>query len=53
MVYLLRQHRWPGRRRRYELLGVGDNFKPIVLGLVIVLAVILDAHREKLLRVIR
>ncbi|ESW64402.1 hypothetical protein NKK52_24635 [Mesorhizobium sp. C277A] len=38
---------------RHELLGVGDNFKPIVLGLVIVLAVILDAYREKLLRVIR
>lgn len=36
-----------------QLLGVGDNFKPIVIGLVIVLAVILDAYREKLLRVIR
>ncbi|WP_192251774.1 ABC transporter permease [Mesorhizobium caraganae] len=36
-----------------QLLGVGDNFKPIVIGLVIVLAVILDAYREKLLKVIR
>ncbi|TRC92295.1 ABC transporter permease [Mesorhizobium sp. WSM4303] len=36
-----------------QLLGVGDNFKPIVIGLVIVLAVILDAYRERLLRVIR
>jgi ribose transport system permease protein len=36
-----------------QLLGVGDNFKPIVIGLVIVLAVILDAYREKLLRKIR
>ena len=36
-----------------QLLGVGDNFKPIVMGLVIVLAVILDAYREKLLKVIR
>ncbi|RVD40651.1 ABC transporter permease [Mesorhizobium sp. M4B.F.Ca.ET.019.03.1.1] len=35
------------------LLGVGDNFKPIVIGLVIVLAVILDAYRERLLRKIR
>ncbi|MET3523233.1 ABC transporter permease [Mesorhizobium abyssinicae] len=36
-----------------QLLGVGDNFKPIVIGLVIVLAVILDAYRERLLRKIR
>ncbi|TIT76060.1 MAG: ABC transporter permease [Mesorhizobium sp.] len=36
-----------------QLLGVGDNFKPIVIGLVIVLAVILDAYRERLLRRIR
>jgi ribose transport system permease protein len=36
-----------------QLLGVGDNFKPIVIGLVIVLAVILDAYRERLLRIIR
>jgi len=33
-----------------QLKGVGDNFKPIVIGLVIVLAVILDTYREKLIR---
>jgi ribose transport system permease protein len=33
-----------------QLLGVGDNFKPIVIGLVVVLAVILDTYRQRLLR---
>ena len=33
-----------------QLLGVGDNFKPIVIGMVIVLAVILDTYRQRLLR---
>jgi len=33
-----------------QLLGVGDNFKPIVIGLVIVLAVILDTYRARALR---
>ncbi|HEX2914429.1 MAG TPA: ABC transporter permease [Chloroflexia bacterium] len=33
-----------------QLLGVGDNYRPIVIGMVIVLAVILDTYREKLLR---
>ncbi len=33
-----------------QLLGVGDNFKPIVIGAVIVLAVILDTYRERLSR---
>ena len=33
-----------------QLLGIGDNYKPIVIGLVIVLAVILDTYRERLLR---
>ena len=32
-----------------QLKGVGDNFKPIVIGLVIVLAVILDTYRERLI----
>ena len=33
-----------------QLLGVGDNFKPIVIGSVVVLAVILDTYRERFLR---
>jgi ribose transport system permease protein len=33
-----------------QLFGVGDNFKPIVIGAVIILAVILDAYRERYLR---
>ena len=33
-----------------QLKGVGDNFKPIVIGLVIVLAVILDTYRERLIQ---
>ena len=33
-----------------QLVGVGDNYKPIVIGTVIILAVIFDAYREKLLR---
>jgi ribose transport system permease protein len=33
-----------------QLQGVGDNFKPIVIGSVIILAVILDTYRERLLR---
>jgi ribose transport system permease protein len=33
-----------------QLLGVGDNFKPVVIGLVIVLAVILDTYRARALR---
>ncbi len=33
-----------------QLFGVGDNFKPIVIGAVIVLAVVLDAYRDRLLR---
>ena len=33
-----------------QLLGVGDNFKPIVIGLVVVLAVILDTYRGQFLR---
>ncbi|MDW6026166.1 ABC transporter permease [Mesorhizobium sp. BAC0120] len=33
-----------------QLLGVGDNFKPIVIGMVVVLAVILDTYRQRLLR---
>jgi len=32
-----------------QLMGVGDNFRPIVIGLVIVLAVILDTYRAKYL----
>ncbi|OHV81988.1 hypothetical protein ORS3428_27480 [Mesorhizobium sp. ORS 3428] len=35
------------------LLGAGDNCKAFAIGLVIGLAVILDAYREKLLRKIR
>ena len=33
-----------------QLVGVGDNYKPIVIGAVIILAVIFDAYRERLLR---
>ena len=35
-----------------QLFGVGDNVKPIVIGTVIVLAVVLDAYRDRFLRVI-
>ncbi len=35
-----------------QLFGVGDNVKPIVIGTVIVLAVVLDAYRDRYLRVI-
>ena len=35
-----------------QLLGADDNIKPIVIGAVIVLAVILDTYREKLLRML-
>jgi len=33
-----------------QLFGIGDNFKPIVIGAVIVLAVILDSYRDRFLR---
>lgn len=33
-----------------QLFGIGDNFKPIVIGTVIVLAVVLDAYRDRFLR---
>lgn len=33
-----------------QLLGVGDNFKPVVIGSVIVLAVIIDVYRARALR---
>jgi ribose transport system permease protein len=33
-----------------QLFGVGDNFKPIVIGTVIVLAVVLDTYRDRFLR---
>ncbi|MFV0336403.1 MAG: ABC transporter permease [Tropicimonas sp.] len=33
-----------------QLLGVGDNYKPIIIGGVIILAVVFDTYREKLLR---
>ena len=33
-----------------QLFGVGDNFKPIVIGTVIVLAVVLDTYRDRYLR---
>lgn len=33
-----------------QLLGVADNFKPVVIGTVIIVAVILDTYRAKLLR---
>lgn len=32
-----------------QLFGIGDNVKPIVIGTVIVLAVVLDAYRDRLL----
>jgi ribose transport system permease protein len=32
-----------------QLLGVGDNFRLIVIGAVIVAAVVLDTYRERLL----
>ena len=35
-----------------QLFGVGDNVKPIVIGTVIVLAVVLDAYRDRFLRAI-
>jgi ribose transport system permease protein len=35
-----------------QLFGVGDNVKPIVIGTVIVLAVVLDAYRDRFLTVI-
>ncbi|MDR3496397.1 MAG: ABC transporter permease [Ancalomicrobiaceae bacterium] len=34
-----------------QLLGAEDNVKPIVIGTVIVLAVVLDAYRNRLLRI--
>jgi ribose transport system permease protein len=33
-----------------QLFGIGDNFKPIIIGLVIVLAVVLDSYRDRYLR---
>jgi len=33
-----------------QLFGVGDNFKPIVIGTVTVLAVVLDTYRDRFLR---
>jgi ribose transport system permease protein len=33
-----------------QLFGIGDNFKPIVIGTVIVLAVVLDVYRDRYLR---
>ena len=36
-----------------QLLGVGDNYKPIIIGAVIILAVIVDTYRDKLLREMR
>ncbi|HJW10771.1 MAG TPA: ABC transporter permease [Albitalea sp.] len=33
-----------------QLFGVGDNFKPIVIGAVIILAVVLDSYRDRFLR---
>jgi len=33
-----------------QLLGADDNIKPIVIGAVIVLAVILDSYRGRLMR---
>jgi ABC-type uncharacterized transport system ATPase subunit len=41
----------PGALDRLQLLGAEDNVKPIVIGTVIVLAVILDTYRNKFLRV--
>jgi ribose transport system permease protein len=34
------------------LFGAGDNVKPIVIGTVIVLAVVLDAYRDRFLKAI-
>jgi ribose/xylose/arabinose/galactoside ABC-type transport system permease subunit len=39
-----------GRFIFVKLFGIGDNFKPIVIGTVIVLAVVLDAYRDRYLR---
>ncbi len=36
-----------------QLLGVGDNYKPIIIGAVIILAVIVDTYRDRLLRTMR
>lgn len=33
-----------------QLFGIGDNFKPIVIGAVIILAVVLDSYRDRVLR---
>ena len=33
-----------------QLFGIGDNFKPIVIGAVIVLAVVLNSYRDRILR---
>lgn len=33
-----------------QLLGVGDNFKPIVIGTIVVASVIIDTYRERFLR---
>ena len=33
-----------------QLFGIGDNFKPIVIGAVIILAVVLDSYRDRFLR---
>jgi hypothetical protein len=38
------------RESGLELIGVGDNFKPIAIGAVIVLAVVPDAYRGRFLR---
>ena len=35
---------------RLQLFGAGDNVKPIVIGTVIVLAVVLDAYRDRFLK---
>jgi ribose transport system permease protein len=35
-----------------QLLGADDNIKPIVIGAVIVLAVILDSYRGRLMRIL-
>ena len=35
-----------------QLFGAGDNVKPIVIGTVIVLAVVLDAYRDRFLKAI-
>ncbi|MBE7183218.1 MAG: ABC transporter permease [Methylobacterium mesophilicum] len=36
-----------------QLLGIGDNYKPIIIGAVIILAVIVDTYRERFLRSMR